>query len=107
MKTNGRAAIAYIAGRLVTGLNSNAIFDYSQSKYIQIAGTVTPAQVQVFDYELGAHISGSGNGTNFSLFNYGESSHIALTITQRNFRGYDYGTGSHFQGNVSGRTVQL
>jgi hypothetical protein len=107
MNANSRAAIAYIAGRLLTGYHSKAVFDYSQSKYLNIRGTVAPGIVQVFDYEDGAHISGSGNGTTFSLFHYGEGSHISLVISNPNFKGFDYGTGSHFQGSVQGTAVQL
>jgi hypothetical protein len=54
MKANGRAAVAYIAGRLITGKIANSVFDYGQSKYISIAGTVSTARVQVFDYEQGS-----------------------------------------------------
>jgi len=107
MNPNSRAVIAYIAGRLVTGFHSNSVFDYSQSKYLQITGTVAAGIVQVFDYEDQANISGSGNGTNFSLFHYGEGSHITLNILRPNFKGFDYGTGSHFQGSVQGRIIQL
>src|SRR5690349_15774686 len=99
MTENGRAAIAYIAGRLISGLSSNTVYDYSQSKYVRISGTVQPGIVRVFDHDNQAHISGSGNGTKFSLFHYEEGSHIDLTISERSFKGYDYGTGSHFQGS--------
>src|SRR5580698_7380638 len=107
MKANARAAIAYIAVRLVTGRNATHIFDYGQSRYIPIAGRVGNAQVQVFDYEKGAHVSGSGNGRTFSLFNYGEGSHISLTIHGHQFQGFDYGSGSHFNGQISNGTVSL
>lgn len=107
MKDGGRAAIAYIAGCLITSLGVHAIVDRSTSRYIQFSGKVTPTRVHIFDYAQKSYITGNGNGTRLSLFNYGENSHLSLTISGDRFRGFDYGTGSHFRGRVRGRLVQL
>jgi hypothetical protein len=107
MEPNTRTVVAYIAVRLISGQNASSIYDFSRSEHIPIGGVVNRGHVQVYDYERNAHISGSGNGINYSLFDYGQSSHISLTINGNNFRGYDYGTGNHFSGSVRGRSVSF
>ena len=98
-----RAAVAYIAGRIISGSNSTYVYDYSRARYIPISGNVDEDAVNVFDHEKGAHIGGSPP----SLYHYGEGSHISLNVSGHSFTGFDYGTGSHFSGNVSGSAVSL
>lgn len=107
MKNNGRAAVAYIAGRLVSRKNSSHVYTYADSKFLAMSGTVTPTMIQIYDHTQPGYISGSGNGKTFSLFNYGEGSHLTLSISGTQFQGYDYGTGSHFSGYVNDRSISL
>jgi hypothetical protein len=107
VKSESRTAIAYIAGRLVSGRRSSTAFDYSRSQYVNFSGSVRPGKVQVFDYETGNHISGSGSDRSLRLFEYGRGSHIQLNLNGQQFKGFDYGSGTHFMGNVNGNRVNI
>ena len=84
MKPNPRACIAYIAGCLIANKKSSAVYDYSQSKYINIGGNLSQQRVNVYDYDQGCHLSGNGNNGNYSLYHYGDSHHISLEVKGRN-----------------------
>ena len=60
MKPNHRACIAYIAGCLIANKKSSAVYDYSQSKYINLSGDVSAQSVNIYDYDQGCYLSGNG-----------------------------------------------
>ena len=76
MNNHTRAAVAYIAGRLVSGKHASCVYDYSQRRYVSIGGNVDRTHVGAFDYQRGAHVSGSGDGTSFNLYDYGDREHF-------------------------------
>jgi hypothetical protein len=98
-----RACVAYIAGRLSTGQDSSAVYDYSERKHRSISGDVSDVHVGVYDYARHAHISGGGQ----SLYDHKEQCHIQLNVNGAHFDGYEYKTHSHFQGTVSGNGISL
>ena len=68
MHPNTRALVAAAAVRLAAGGgNSGAIYDYSQSRHIQISGSASDGVISLYDYDRGCHFSGSGG----SLYDYG------------------------------------
>lgn len=95
--------MAYIAGRLASGSQAGAVYDYSEGAYFNFSGDVGTGNVNVFDYEQGCHISGSLQ----SLFHYGNGRHIQLTVEGGHFSGFDYNSGRHFNGNVQGNNISL
>lgn len=95
MKEEIRRAIAVNAAARINGKAPSSTYSYDCGERTNITPT--------YDYEAGAHISGSGS----SLYHYGLSSHINLTIKGKNFEGYDYNEGHHFTGSVNGSTVQI
>ena len=103
MKSHVRRAIAYIAGRVISGNPSSSIYDYGTSQYTSMSGSVDESHVSVYDYDKSCHISGSLS----SLYHYGESQHVSLKLDGTKFSGYDYGTSSHFSGTVNGKSVSL
>jgi hypothetical protein len=107
MKPRVRMAVAFVAGRLATGKRITSIFDRSRHRDVRFGGTVRANFVNVFDGELGAHFSGSGESGRFSLFHYGESHRVTLTMSGSRFDGVDHGTSSRFAGEVHGTSVTL
>ena len=102
MKSNTRACIAYIAACL-NGESSSHVYDHSRSKFINVSGNVSSANVNIYDYERGCYISGSPG----SLYDYGNGAHIQLTVNGSQFTGYDYDSGNHFSGSVNGSSVNI
>ena len=102
MKSNSRACIAYIAACL-NGSSGSHVYDYSQSKFISISGTVNSSSVNVYDYDRGCFISGSPR----SLYDYGNGAHIQLAMNGTQFNGYDYDTGNHYSGTINGNSVSI
>ena len=98
-----RRAVAYIAGRLISGSNASSVYDYSTGRHTNFSGEVSRSRVSVFDYDRSASVSGSPP----SLFDYGNGAHIRLTTQGTAFKGFDYGSGDHFSGRVNGRSVSL
>jgi hypothetical protein len=105
VKPETRRAIAYIAGRLISKTHASAIYDYSANKYASIDGTVAdqPMKVDVYDYDAGCHVTGSGK----DLYHYGNSAYIELKLHGKRFEGYDYDSSNFFEGEVAGRDVTL
>ena len=102
MKPNTRACIAYITASL-HGANGSSVYDYSQSKHINISGDVGDQNVNVYDHDRGCHVSGSPD----NLYDYGNSAHIQLNVDGSQFSGYDYHTSSHYSGDVNGSSVSI
>jgi hypothetical protein len=102
-----RAAVAYVAGRLISGKESSSIYDFSEKDYTSLGGPVSPASVNVFDYTHACYISGGGNGQTLKLFHCGVNNYISLTLRGDSFAGYDYGSGSHFSGMVRRFRIRL
>jgi hypothetical protein len=98
-----RRAVAYIAGRLVTGRNSNGIYDFDAGNHFNFSGTVEPGRVHIFDYTSSCHIGGSPG----LLYHHGTGGHLNLKLRQGRINGYDFHSGAHFSGTVSGSKVSI
>jgi hypothetical protein len=98
-----RRAVAYVAGRLVTGSESGAVYDYSESRHVNFSGTVSDQNVNVYDYDEGCFVSGSPA----SLYHYGDGQFIQLNVNGAQLSGYDYGSGQHFSGSVQANSVTV
>lgn len=104
MHPNTRALVAAAASKIVAGGgNVGAVYDYSQSRHIQVSGSANGDSVSLYDYDRGCHFSGSGG----SLYDYGRGCHVSLQCDGSSFSGYDYGDGHHFSGMVNGNDVSL
>ncbi len=91
MTSSVKAAIAYIAGTLISGKHGTNVYDYSSGQYVLFSGNIAQSNINVFDYTHSCYITGNGSGSSYSLFHYGESSHLQLHIAGNQFNGFDYG----------------
>jgi len=107
VKPRVRLAVAFVVARLANGTVADSIFDCTSERQIRFGGTIRPDFINVFDGELGAHLSGSGESGHFKLMHYGESHRITLEIAGTHFEGFDHGTSSRFTGDVNGRSITL
>jgi hypothetical protein len=83
MTDGRRRIIAFIAAKLVSDKSSTSIYDYQDSKYTSVSGSVNAERVNVYDYERRCYISGNFSGTKFSLYDYGDSSYVDLKQHQK------------------------
>ena len=107
MEAHLRAALAYIAGRLVSGRNACAVYDRSRSKRIMMSGAADSRMIAIYDHDRGCHISGSGNGLQYSLYHHGERRPISFTLEGSAFSGHDYGRSTRFSGTVEGDSISI
>jgi hypothetical protein len=107
MKHHTRAAVAYIAGRLITNRQSYSLYDHSRCVHTAIGGIVEPERIAAFDHERGAHLSGSKVGDSLSLYDYADGVHLSLRIEGAKFSGYNYSTSTHFSGSVKDNVISL
>ena len=108
MHSDSRYLVAYIAGRLIAGVDAASVYDFGAGKYRSLTGDVTPERINLYDFDRRCHINGSGRGRQFTLYDFGRSAHLNLKLESGGrFSGYEYDTGSHFNGSVNGRNVSL
>ncbi len=107
MDTKLRACVAFVAARLISGRNASFIYDYSQSKYIGMEGSVKPEGVNLYDNDRCCYFAGLGNGSFFNLYDFGGQCFVELRIEGREFEGHDYQTPSNFNGKVDGEAISL
>lgn len=107
MEAHLRAALAYIAGRLVSGKNACAVYDHSRSQRIMMGGEANSRVIAIYDHAQGCHISGNGSGSQYSLFHHGERRPISLTLQGSSFSGHAYGRSTRFRGTVEGNFISV
>jgi hypothetical protein len=103
MKADTRRAIAYIAGRAISGKTTSSVYDYGEGGHHSFSGAVSAVAANVYDYGSSCHVG----GTLGSLYHYGHGSHLQLTLKGKSFTGYDYDDASHFSGDVRGSSVTV
>ncbi|HME00678.1 MAG TPA: hypothetical protein VKM93_25520 [Terriglobia bacterium] len=70
-------------------------------------GTVKGRLVVIFDHDQQCHISGSGNGFQYSLYHHGENRLMSLNLQGSFFSGHDYGCSASFTGTVQDDSISL
>jgi hypothetical protein len=103
MKTHTRHAVAYIAGRMASGRTSSSVYDYQESRHVNMSGNLSGGSISAYDYDQRCHITGSRT----SLYHYGNRAHLGLKLNDAMFSGYDYDSRAHFSGSVNGKNVSL
>jgi hypothetical protein len=103
MKSDTRRAVAYIAGRVISGKAASSVYDYAEGRHQSFSGTVSSDAANVYDYASACHIGGRLG----SLFHYGHSAQVQLRLTGTRFDGFDYDESRHFSGDVRGSSITL
>lgn len=108
MQAGVRAAIAYIAGRMIAGGTRGSLYDFSTSQFTHFSGSVGVSSVNIYDHSRRGHLTSSGGaGRKISLYDHTSSSHIDLQIEGTKFKGYDFGSSSHYDGSVTGNNITM
>lgn len=107
MQPKLRTTIAFIAGRLITGLDTTSIYDHLQAKSVTFDGSVTPSFIKIFSNDRGCYTAGPGEENVFDLYDYGAGHLIDLEIKGNEFKGYDDYTPCHFRGEVKGDEISF
>ena len=95
--------MAYIAS-VMCGLSKvTSFYDHAQSKNLNVSGTVTAGEIDVYDFDRSCRVSGSLD----NLYDYGNGAHIHLAINGDKFSGYDYASKFHYTGAVEGGLVSV
>src|SRR5512136_618037 len=102
MQPKLRPTIAYIAGRIITGLDTSSIYDHLQSKSISFEGTITPSFVNIFNNDRGCYTAGPREENILDLYDFGHLHLVDLQIEGNTFTGWDDLTSSHYSGEVNG-----
>jgi hypothetical protein len=103
MNCGTRICIAFIVGRIISAKMASHIYDYLESRYISIGGSVINNNVNIYDYDRGCYFSGIIP----NLYDYGTRAHVQLKINGNQFSGYDYNDGHHFSGSISGNSITI
>jgi hypothetical protein len=107
MQPKLRTTIAYIAGRIITGLNTSSIYDHLQSKSVSFEGSVSPNYINIFNHNRGCYTAGPGEGNIYDLYDFGHGHLVDLQINGKTFKGWDDLTPCHFSGEVNGADISF
>jgi hypothetical protein len=107
MQPKPRTTIAYIAGRIITGLDTSSIYDHLQSKSVSFEATITPSYVKIFSNDRGCYTAGPREENILDLYDFGHGHLIDLQINGNTFKGWDDLTPCHFSGEVNGEDISF
>jgi hypothetical protein len=107
MQLKQRTGIAFIAGRIITGLDTLSIYDHLQAKSVSFEGSITPTFINIFDCDRGCYTAGQAEENAFYLYDFGGLHLIDLKINGNKFEGYDDFTTCCFSGEVNGDEISF
>ena len=107
MQPKLRPTIAYIAGRIITGLDTSSIYDHLQSKSVSFEGTISPSFINIFSNDRGCYTAGPREENILDLYDFGYLHLIDLQIDGNTFTGWDDLTPGGFSGEVNGDDISF
>ena len=107
MQPKLRTTIAYIAGRIITGLDTSSIYDHLQSKAVSFEASIGPRYVKIFNSDRGCYTAGPREENILDLYDFGHRHLIDLQIDGNEFKGWDDLTPCHFSGAVNGDDISF
>ena len=97
MQPKLRTTIAYIAGRIITGLDTSSVYDHLQSKSVSFEASIGPSYVKIFNSDRGCYTAGHREENILDLYDFGHGHLIDLQIDGNEFKGWDDLTPLSFQ----------
>lgn len=108
MNEDTRRAAAYIICRLATSKPSLYIYDFTAEKHFNFKGTISEAEVVVYDEGRKCHVQGKVVDGKYQMFDHGTDQHFLMEKESETlYKGYDLGTEKHFAANVEGEGVSI
>ena len=107
MQPKLRPTIAFIAGRIITGLDTLTIYDHLQSTSVSFEGTISPSFINIFSNDRGCYTAGPREENICDLYDFGHGHLIDLQIEGNQFKGWDDLTPCHFSGEVNGADISF
>lgn len=108
MKQYQRAALALAVLKIENNITKSSVYDFSESKYCNISGSVNPQEIKLYDYDRKAYFQGRFTGSEYSLYDYGHSEFISLKRKPNGkYAGYHYGSSSFYEITVSGSSISF
>jgi hypothetical protein len=95
-----RRTVAYVLGRMVSGLPSAILYDYTGGASHHFSGIATD-KVEIYDVSRKCFLTGNKS----KLYDYGTESTIEIKVAGNRFAGRDIETNSHFNGHVNGNMI--
>ncbi|HJV96950.1 MAG TPA: hypothetical protein VJ608_12970 [Albitalea sp.] len=103
MNPGTRACIAYIAGRIASGVAQSYVYDHAAAKRVNVGGTINGPRVGLYDYERGCNV----HGLLPHLNDDGTGARVVLEIAGNRFNGHDHASGHAFSGSVDGASISV
>src|SRR5438094_2599016 len=107
MQAGQRAAIAYIAGRLLTGVDARSVWDRAARETKRYSGAVSEDQVDIFDYQRQHHVAGQVVDDTIDLHDYPSGTHLVCQLAGDQFQGLDHASRHRYEGRVQGSRIIL
>ena len=107
MQPKLRPTIAYIAGRIITGLDTLSIYDHLQARSVSFEGTIRPRFINIFSNDRGCYTAGPQGRNICDLYDFGHGHLIDLQIDGNTFKGWDHLTPCAFSGEVNGDDISF
>jgi hypothetical protein len=98
------AYIAYIVGRLIAGKKIQSLYDYAESREIEIDSLPDAEQLKEFSYVNWSYLASSPNIGRFH-YSFRTGGSVKLAVKGNSFIGYIRASSAPFIGTVRGDTV--
>ena len=107
MNDHTRRAIAYIAGRIVSGTSAVSLYDHTAGRTYNFRAEFAATKIRVREIESGSDITGAGGSGMFTITHVGNGKPVSLKLTGSAFEGFDYETAKRYRGAVAGNSVAV
>ncbi len=107
MKDEVRRAVAYVAGRLVSGKAATGLYDRNGGRQYPYSGDFTATKLSVRDHTENLEFTGAGGSGMYTLSHTGNGKPVSLKIQGQVFEGFDYSSAKKYRGSVNGNMVSI